>query len=48
MQKHPGPGRTASDGMKAKVSKQRTVRMDPREIGRVSKATKVAQAKRDR
>ncbi len=45
---HPGPGRTASGGMKAKTSKQPTVRMDPREIGRVSKATKVAQAKRDR
>lgn len=47
-QPHPDAGRTASAGMTAKASKQPTVRMDPREIGRVSKATKVAQAKRDR
>jgi glutamate/tyrosine decarboxylase-like PLP-dependent enzyme len=46
--KHPDPGRTATKGMVPKASKQRTVRMDPREIGRVSQATKVAQAKRDR
>lgn len=45
---HPGPGRTASKGMQPKGSKQPSVRMDPREVGRVSKATKVAQAKRDR
>jgi hypothetical protein len=45
---HPGAGRTASKGMTAKTSKQPSVRMDPREVGRVSKATKVAQAKRDR
>lgn len=45
--RHPGPGRTASKGMQAKESKQASVRMDPREVGRVSKATKVAQAKRD-
>jgi len=45
---HPGPGRHAAKGMKAKESKQPTVRMDPREMGRVSQATKVAQAKRDR
>ena len=45
---HPGPGRTASKGMLPKDSKQPSVRMDPREVGRVSKATKVAQAKRDR
>ncbi len=45
---HPGPGRHAAKGMAAKDSKQPTVRMDPREIGRVSQATKVAQAKRDR
>jgi hypothetical protein len=45
---HPSPGRTASKGMQAKDSKQRSVRMDPREVGRASQATKVAQAKRDR
>ncbi len=44
---HPGSGVTRSKGMQAKASKQRSVRMDPREVGRVSKATKVAQAKRD-
>jgi len=46
--RHPGSGRTTSKGMNPITSKQPTVRMDPREIGRVSKATKVAQAKRDR
>lgn len=45
---HPGPGRTASKGMQPKVSPRGTVKTDPREIGRVSKAVKVAQAKRDR
>jgi hypothetical protein len=45
---HPGSGPTASKGMQAKVSKQRSVRMDPREVGRVSRANKIAQAKRDR
>lgn len=45
---HPAPGRTASKGMTAKGSKQPSVRVDPREVGRVSKATKAAQAKRDR
>ena len=45
---HPSSGHTASKGMRAKVSKQRSVHIDPREVGRVSKATKVAQAKRDR
>ena len=45
---HPSAGPTASKGMRATVSKQRSVRLDPREIGRVSKANKVAQAKRDR
>ena len=45
---HPSPGRTASKGVAAKEGKQRPVRVDPREVGRVSKATKVAQAKRDR
>jgi hypothetical protein len=45
---HPSSGRTVSKGMRATVSQQRSVRMDPREVGRVSKANKVAQAKRDR
>ena len=45
---HPGPGRTASAGMKAKTSSKPTVTMDPREVGRVSQAGKSAQAKRDR
>jgi len=46
--RHPGAGRTASKGMTSKASGQPTVRVDPREVGRVSKATKVAQARRDR
>src|SRR5271169_3140245 len=33
VQQHPSSGRTASKGMRAKVSKQRSVRMDPREVG---------------
>jgi len=45
---HPGAGRTAAKGMQPKVSSRRTVKADPREIGRVSQAVKVAQAKRDR
>jgi len=44
---HPGAGQTAAQGMRAKASTQPTVRADPRETGRVSKATKVSQAKRD-
>jgi hypothetical protein len=44
---HPSAGRTASGGMRAKSSNAPTVRTDPREIGRVSQAIKVAQAKRD-
>ena len=46
--KHPSPGRTAASGMAAKRSTRPTASVDPREVGRVSKATKVAQAKRDR
>ena len=45
---HPDPGRTASPVMQPKVSRRPTVKSDPREIGRVSQAGKVAQAKRDR
>src|SRR5271166_5817994 len=46
--RHPGPGKTASSGMQPKTSRRPTVKPDPREIGRVSQAVKVAQAKRDR
>jgi hypothetical protein len=45
---HPSGGWTAGRGMKSKPSSEPTVRMDPREIGRVSQSIKVAQAKRDR
>lgn len=45
---HPDSGHTASNGMRAKIRNQRSVHIDPREVGRVSKANKVAQAKRDR
>jgi hypothetical protein len=48
VEQHPSSGRTASRGMRAKVSKQPPVHLDSREVGRVSKANKVAQAKRDR
>jgi hypothetical protein len=46
--RHPGPGTTASKGMQPKASRRPKVKSDPREIGRVSQAGKVAQAKRDR
>jgi hypothetical protein len=46
--RHPGPGGTASKGMQPTPSRGPTVKTDPREIGRVSQAVKVAQAKRDR
>jgi len=45
---HPVPGKTPSEGMRSKASRRPTVKLDPREIGRVSRAGKVAQAKRDR
>ncbi|MBW6398100.1 hypothetical protein KPL78_09600 [Roseomonas sp. HJA6] len=45
---HPAGGDTADAGMLAKPSRKRTVRTDPREIGRVSQFVKNAQAKRDR
>jgi len=44
---HPSAGLNSGAGMRSTPSQQRTVRMDPREIGRVSQATKVAQAKHD-
>jgi hypothetical protein len=33
--------------MRVKASSRRTVEVDPREVGRVSQAVKVAQARRD-
>jgi hypothetical protein len=45
---HPGAGDTPGLGMHAKPSRKRTVRTDPREIGRVSQFVRNAQAKRDR
>jgi hypothetical protein len=45
---HPGAGPSADAGMHAKPSRKRTVRTDPREIGRVSQFVRNAQAKRDR
>jgi len=44
---HPTGGDTADGGMLAKPSRKRTVRTDPREIGRVSQFVKNAQAKKD-
>ncbi len=46
--KIPAPGRTASKGMRSIASGRPTVKADPREVGRVSQAVKVAQRKRDR
>ncbi|NMJ43645.1 hypothetical protein GWK16_20530 [Roseomonas sp. JC162] len=45
---HPAAGDSADVGMHAKPSRKRTVRTDPREIGRVSAFVKAAQARRDR
>ena len=45
---HPGPGRTAAKAMQPKANGKDMTRVDPREVGRVSKAGKVAQARRDR
>ena len=45
---HPAGGDSAALGMQAKPSRKRTMRTDPREIGRVSQFVKNAQAKRDR
>ena len=44
---HPSSGWSPSSGMKSKASKKPTVQADPREVGRVSKAVKSAQARRD-
>ena len=45
---HPSAGRTASRGMRSIPNQGDTVRVDPREVGRVSQAVKVAQVRRDR
>lgn len=45
---HPDSGDTPGTGMHAKPSRKRTVRTDPREIGRVSQFVRRAQARRDR
>ena len=45
---HPQAGRSAKKGMTPKASTRPSVQSDPREIGRVSQAVKVAQRKRDR
>jgi hypothetical protein len=44
---HPGGGRTAGRGMRSLPNRGDTVRVDPREIGRVSQAVRSAQARRD-
>ena len=45
---HPSAGPTASHGMRSLPNQGDTVRVDPREVGRVSQAVKAAQARRDR
>jgi hypothetical protein len=44
----PAPGKTATKGMSPKASTKRAVKVDPRQVGRVSQAGKRAQARRDR
>lgn len=44
---HPSSGRTANRSMTLVENPKSTVGMDPREIGRVSQAVKVGQARRD-
>ena len=45
---HPSAGRTASHGMRSLPNSGDTVRVDPREVGRVSQAVRAAQVRRDR
>ncbi|WP_188899547.1 hypothetical protein [Caldovatus sediminis] len=47
MRHHPDAGATAHGGMRATPNPGDTVRVDPREIGRVSQFVKAAQARRD-
>jgi hypothetical protein len=44
---HPGSGWTASEGMQPQENPGDTVRVDPREVGRVSQFVRDAQARRD-
>ena len=44
---HPSSGRTANRSMTMVENPDATVTVDPREIGRVSQAVKVGQARRD-
>ena len=44
---HPGPGRTAGEGMRPVDNEGNTVEVDPREVGRVSQFVRDAQARRD-
>ncbi|MET0437386.1 MAG: hypothetical protein ABW043_07825 [Devosia sp.] len=44
---HPAPGKSARSGMKAKVSARGGTKVNPAKVGRVSQATKNAQAARD-
>ena len=45
---HPSAGPTASHGMRSLPAQGDTVRVDPREVGRVSQAVRAAQVRRDR
>jgi hypothetical protein len=47
LENRPGPGRHANPGMRANPSLRRAMGVDPAMVGRVSKAGKVAQARRD-
>jgi len=44
---HPAAGDGAAEGMRVKASRKRVTRIDPRRIGSVSQAGKIAQARRD-
>jgi hypothetical protein len=45
--RHPGAGDTADPGMHSLPNKRRRTKVDPGNVGRISQATKVAQAVRD-
>ena len=44
---HPAPGETAHEGMQPRPSKRARTKVNPAKVGRVSQATRVAQARRD-
>jgi hypothetical protein len=44
---HPGAGRTASRGMRSVPNRGDRMQVGPREVGRVSRAVRVAQARSD-